>query len=1016
MEFLKNGIVYITMPSIINARYFYKLKIQLDSYFRNKDLKNNVSYFIFDLSKTEDITAHARELVTNNISKWDFFGGGFFIKPNDNIYAFLSILSLLYPAIRLRVVENKEDAITKINFSKQGHISGRKIIKEWNYIASSKEYSYQVLLLEDEIFISRPSGIITEKDSKSANKFFKKILKETGIKKYYRLQDYRDVLSVTLGARKDFAKWIKANIQHMHLLIFFEVNKTIEDAIRFEKMIFDKFNQISVVENREQAFELVEIHQKGEWSTVKNTEFIIPSSVKEKDALINKMYDENIKLRIKYNQDLRNIFEKIGRVSWDTSLVIDKPEIHDTESRRDLHKALSMVSNDLKRLLSKKEEQDIRLKETENQFLFLTESLPIAIYAFSLEGKIKYWNKAAEDYFAVSKTDILNKNIFEEEIFLEQQTRIKKIINRAAQLNMEGKFYPIYEYKLKRKDGETLDFQTICVLVRKETEAIVFKIDIDITSQKRVEEELLEHQNSLEKIVEQKVQEIAQKDKQSEDIMKKLDQMVLVLKKHKILYINPFGESFLGYTQEEISHIPFYQLIHQEEREDYLFRYKKKIDSTLVSILRLVDKKGKEKWVQISSVNIMWKGEEAVLKLLVDITARREVENNLIAAKEKLEEAALLKSVFLANMSHEIRTPLNAIIGFSQLLAEEEVDASMRKEYINMINTNSNQLLNLIADIIDLAKIESGQVTINETVFNLNEFIKELNINYKELIKGVGKDDLLILKIKLPIKSEDIFVKTDKNRLKQVFDNLVNNALKFTKKGKITIGYKIINPLNKVEFFVKDTGIGIQKSKQEFIFNRFHQLKMSAHTKAKGAGLGLAISKDIIELMGGEIAVESEFGKGATFLFSIPYKSEFNTNLQKPKKANRNIPTVLDWRDKTILLAEDEESNYIFIREILKRTKAQLIWVENGKEAIEVVKNEEDIDLILLDIQMPVMNGYETITALKEMGVDIPIIAQTAYAMVEDRNKIEALGFDAYISKPIQVNILFDTLRQFIIT
>ena len=1014
MEFLKNGIIYITMPSIINARYFYKLKIQLDNYFQNQSVEDNIKYFVFDLSNTEDITAHARELITNNISKWPFFGGGFFVQPNDNIYAFLSILSLLYPAIRLRVVENKEDAIAKIEFSKQGHISGKKIIKEWNYIARSKEYSYQILLLEDNIFISRPSGIITEKDSRNANKFFEKVLNETKLKKYYRLQDYRDVLSVTLGARKDFAKWIKENIQQMHLLIFFEVNKTIEDAIRFEKMIFDKFNQISVVEDRKQAFELVAIHQKGEWSTVKNTEFIIPSSIKEKDALINKMYDENIKLRIKYNQDLRNIFEKIGRVSWDPSLVIDNPNSYDNQPHRDLHKALSMVSNDLKHLLLKKEEQDIKLKETENQFVFLTESLPIAVYAFTLEGDIKYWNKAAADYFSISKTDILNKNIFEEKLFIAQESRLKKIINRAKEINIEGKFYPIYEYKLVRKDGESLDFQTICVLIKKETESIIFKIDVDITSQKRVEEELLEHQNSLEKLVEQKVEEIAQKDKQSEDIMKKLDQMVLVLKNHKILYVNPFGESFLQYSQEEISHIPFYQLIHQEEREDYLFRYKKKIDSTLVSILRLVDKKGKEKWVQISSVNIMWKGESAVLKLLVDITARREVENNLIAAKEKLEEAALLKSVFLANMSHEIRTPLNAIIGFSQLLTEEEPDVSMRKKYINMINSNSNQLLNLIADIIDLAKIESGQVTINEITFNLNEFIKELNINYKELIKGVDKEDLISLKIKLPIKSEDIFIKTDKNRLKQVFDNLVNNALKFTKKGEIIIGYNVKEQY-KIEFFVKDTGIGIQKTKQEFIFNRFHQLKISAHTKAKGAGLGLAISKDIIELMGGEIYVESEFGKGAAFLFTLPYKSEFNSSFNKPKKTTRNIPTVLDWRDKTILLAEDEESNYIFIREILKRTKAQLIWVQNGQEAINVVKDGEDVDLILLDIQMPVMNGYDTIVELKKMKVDIPIVAQTAYAMVEDRNKIEALGFDAYISKPIQVNVLFDTLQQFII-
>jgi len=262
---------------------------------------------------------------------------------------------------------------------------------------------------------------------------------------------------------------------------------------------------------------------------------------------------------------------------------------------------------------------------------------------------------------------------------------------------------------------------------------------------------------------------------------------------------------------------------------------------------------------------------------------------------------------------------------------------------------------------------------------------------------------------KSPIQSDEIFIESDRQRILQVFNNLLSNALKFTKSGQITIGYRVLDRFM-IQFYVKDTGIGIQKEKQDIIFNRFQQLNLVRNTKSKGTGLGLTISKNIINLLGGELSVQSVFGKGTTFSFTIPYKSEDN-NLEL-LKAKKSIPTFLDWSDKVILLVEDEESNYFFIKEVLRKTKVQLIWVENGLEAIELLKSKQQVDLILMDIQMPVMDGYEAFNKIKDLGFNMPIIAQTAYAMVDEKEKIQKMGFENYISKPLQINLLLEIISD----
>lgn len=502
--------------------------------------------------------------------------------------------------------------------------------------------------------------------------------------------------------------------------------------------------------------------------------------------------------------------------------------------------------------------------------------------------------------------------------------------------------------------------------------------------------------------------ELKSQELQYRNILDRVSQCIFVTRENQFIYINPKGLDFFACNFETLQQKSLLDFINKEDLGASSGRLLA-TDGKLEETLRFTNCIGEQKWIKLSTSTVEWDGQEAILNYIVDITEHKKMEGDLLLAKQRAEEADRLKSSFLANMSHEIRTPLNAIIGFSQLLSYEEVSDDLKQEYYKLMDSNGSQLLDLVDDIIDLAKIESGQIVIKKKAINVNDLLKELHKNFQEKAKQDNLLSKLNLTLKTPIRSDGVFINSDRQRIIQVLNNLVGNALKFTKKGGVTIGYRIIDRYT-LEFYVKDTGIGIHKEMQDVIFNRFHQLNMVRSLKSKGTGLGLAISKSIINLLGGEIYVDSDFGKGATFSFSLPYKSEQNKSTEKQK----HTPTFLDWSDKVILLAEDEESNYLFIREVLRRTKVKLIWVENGKEALSILESEKKIDLILMDIQMPEMNGYEAFTKIKEKGYNMPIIAQTAYAMVEEREKIMSMGFNSYIAKPIQINMLFNLISELI--
>lgn len=386
--------------------------------------------------------------------------------------------------------------------------------------------------------------------------------------------------------------------------------------------------------------------------------------------------------------------------------------------------------------------------------------------------------------------------------------------------------------------------------------------------------------------------------------------------------------------------------------------------------------------------------------------------SELEIAKEHAEESDKLKSAFLSNMSHEIRTPMNAIIGFSNLLKDPDISKAEKEEFTQQITFNSNTLLQLIDDIIDISKIEAGQLIFEKKYFNINSLLSDLLITFLQKKNSIYSKEI-DLRLQPEIASSSFTIYTDPLRLQQVISNLVDNGLKFTNQGFVEFGYVIDeNPsFPMIKFYVKDSGIGLTEEQQKLIFNRFTKIENDNNKLYRGTGLGLVISKNIVNLLGGQIYVESELNQGSTVYFTIPNNTYFGE--LDPKVANQTNEFKFNWKGKTILIAEDEKSNFRFLEVILKKTHVNILRAVNGLEAINIFKNNT-IDLILMDIKMPVMDGLEATREIKKLNKAIPIIALTAFAMQNDSNICKDAGCNDYISKPISQEKLFSTLDKYL--
>lgn len=406
--------------------------------------------------------------------------------------------------------------------------------------------------------------------------------------------------------------------------------------------------------------------------------------------------------------------------------------------------------------------------------------------------------------------------------------------------------------------------------------------------------------------------------------------------------------------------------------------------------------------VLVSTSVISTTPEKQVLLTVDDITDRKELEKELVKARIKAEESDNLKSAFLANISHEIRTPMNGIMGFSEMLSKPGLSEEKRNQFSSLIQDGCRQLLGIINDVIEISMLDTDQVVINKSNLNLNEFMQDIFQMFR--LAARNKNLNLCLRSSNNRRPE---IYSDRDKLKQVFSNIVSNAIKFTKQGSIDLGYTLNN--KEVIFFVKDTGIGIRKELHNAVFERFRQVEISDTRNYSGTGLGLSISRGLVNLLGGEIWIESEPDKGTTVFFNIP---EIITDSAADVIEN---PLTESEKNK-ILIAEDDEINYLYLEEVLQELMLKSVHASNGSEAIEIFKANPSIRLILMDIKMPVMDGYKAAAEIRKLNSHIPIIAQTAFPFNGHIVDLKRYGFNDLISKPIEKSKLDYLLKQYLHT
>ncbi|HAF31004.1 MAG TPA: hypothetical protein DCG75_18355 [Bacteroidales bacterium] len=473
--------------------------------------------------------------------------------------------------------------------------------------------------------------------------------------------------------------------------------------------------------------------------------------------------------------------------------------------------------------------------------------------------------------------------------------------------------------------------------------------------------------------------------------------------------INEGFTRLTGYTEDDVKGKTSTKLdiwVNTKERKKLVNGLKK--DEHISNLEAQFRKKdGSISTALMSASIIEINGEKHILSITRDISERKEQEKLLKEAMQKAEESDMLKSAFLANMSHEIRTPMNAILGFSQLLKEKKIEKAKQDKYLDIIITRSQNLLQIINDIIDISKIEANQLNIEIQEFSLNKLLYELFTQYEAELITQNKS-AVTLYFNSDLDKAASYILSDEHRLKQILTNLISNAIKFTEKGRIEFGYKVKGSI--LEFFVRDTGVGIPKEAQNRIFERFRQADDSNTREFGGTGLGLSISKQLVELLGGKIWVESKVSDGSTFYFTI----SFNPIVKAEKQNGTQIEEQYNFFGKNILIVEDDLIGMLYLGELLDSTKANILKAESGIQAIEIFKSYKNIDLVLMDINMPQMNGNIATKEIKKIKKSVPVIVQSAFAMPNDKKESFKHGCDDFITKPIDGRLLLSMIKKFL--
>ena len=556
-----------------------------------------------------------------------------------------------------------------------------------------------------------------------------------------------------------------------------------------------------------------------------------------------------------------------------------------------------------------------------------------------------------------------------------------------------------FEVEHFHKNGHVFSLEVSASIIAYKGETYIQCFHRDITERKHTEEALKESALKYRSLIECSS-----------------DAIFCVDEKGEYKFTNHLFASTFGKSPEDFIGKTFWD-IYDKQQADYRYEATKRVFHTGKSETIEVEVTLPDKTLYFLATANPIKDETGKVILCLthaaDITKIKMVELELQKAKERAEESDQLKSAFLANMSHEIRTPMNGILGFADLLKEPNLTGEEQQKYISVIEKSGARMLNIINDIIDISKIEAGLMKAEIQESNINAQIEYIYTFFKPEVEAKGMK--FLFRNTLPAK--EAIIQTDREKLYAIFTNLVKNAIKYTNEGFIEFGYSVeMQNSASLRFYVKDTGIGIPKDRQEAIFERFVQADIEDKKARQGAGLGLAITKSYIQMLGGKIWVESEEGIGSTFYFTLPYnpKPQEKPTVKKVVSIQEtgNITNPLHKRLK-ILIAEDDETSEKLISIIVNMFGREIIKAHNGLAAIEACQENQDIDLILMDIQMPVMGGYEATQKIRLFNKEVIIIAQTAYGLSGDREKAIEAGCNDYIAKPINSNALKGLVQKY---
>lgn len=631
---------------------------------------------------------------------------------------------------------------------------------------------------------------------------------------------------------------------------------------------------------------------------------------------------------------------------------------------------------------------DESLKKSENQFKTLTEFAPVGIFRTDANGVTNYVNPRYCEISKMNSEDALFSGWLNA-VHPEDRLLLEKEWQKAALSGSQS----YSEYRFLHADGSVTWVNGHAVPLKDQSGTVTGYIGAieDITNRKRAEEKLIESEAYYRTLIDISPDGIITSDIEGN--------VTYASKKAFEIFDEPPGVSFIGTS--------VLNWLDPDYHQPILERFSDIISGNLKPVTaeyKLLKHDRSDFWAELSSCPITdAKGNTSGLLIVCrDISGRKKAEEELIKARDKAEEGDKLKTAFLHNISHEIRTPMNAITGFSALLGEPDLTRETQKSYIDIITQSSDHLLDVLNDIIEVSNIEAGILKLKKNEVNLNSLMGKLFKQFKPA--AIEKGIEFNYTTGLPNDQADIV--TDYAKLIQILSNLLGNALKFTIHGEIEFGYNLKN--ENLEFFVSDTGISIPVDQQKKIFDRFYQVEYTATRQFEGTGLGLSISKEYVELMEGNIWLTSDPGHGSVFYFSIPYEEVVIQ--QHINYTAYESPAVV--AQKTLLVAEDDNNNFDLIRELLSELNVRIVRAYNGIEAVEISKSGLKIDLILMDIKMPLMDGYTAITKILDHSPDMKIIAQTAYG--DDEAKSLEAGCAGFISKPFVKKQFIKLVKEFL--